>query len=535
MDRRSGSVRRALVRLAVAALVGCAPARAPERPAAIRPAVEAVAAPAPRRAPEPSAATAWDRALLAVWRGAGVTPAPAADPATWLRRASLVVAGRVPTPREVRGFLAAGGGRAARDDVVARLLADPGFARTWGRIYASWFVRSTHLRRPAFREVVEPYYARATTRSYAELARELLSARGAVSEVPAATFLASQRPGRKPEELAAITLDLFVGRDAYYCAQCHDHPDDPEIRQADLWGVAAYFARTRVPRRMVPGRPNVLEVRERERGELRRPEIPRDARRVIPPRYLDGRSWLGDGGMTRREALAEAVLADPAFGRAFVARIWQEVFGTKPGPRLAPVVDALARHARETGYDLRSLVRALVLSEAFARGASGGADGDVPAEAVAARFPLRPLPADVRLDVLLQVTSAEATIPHFVPMAERAMRVEAARRRYRHVFEAQAADDVAGTIPMRLAELHDVVAFRATRARPGSRLDVLARAYPDPDRRLTALYLWLFARPPTEGERAKLRDLLASAPNERTAWEDLFHAAVLSAEFGTLH
>ncbi len=519
--------------LVLAALgVACAPrdeARPPgseareSRPAAVLD--EPVAA-----APGP----AWDRALARVQADHGVTPAPPAPPNVWLRRASLVLAGRVPTPRELRAFVARTD-RAAREEAVTRLLADPGFPRTWGRIYASWFVRSTHLRRPGFRTVVEPYYREATARSYAEVARELIAARGAVVEVPAATFLASQRPGRTYEEVAAITLDLFVGKDAYYCAQCHDHPDDPSVRQEDLWHVAAYFARTRVPRRMVQGRPNVLEVRDRARGELRRPEVPREKARVIEPRYLDGRSWLAGGDASRREALAEAIVADPAFAEAFVARAFAEVFGAKPHPALAPFVRALAEQTRRDGYDLRLLLRALVLSDAFARDVAGGADGDLPAVALLARFPIRPLPADVRLDALLQVTSAEAKVPHFLPLAERAMRVEGARRRYRHVFDDPAAETLAGTIPLRLSELHDPVAFRATRARPGSRLDVLERAYPDPRRRLAALFAWVFARSPTPDETTAFLDRLAAADDPRAAWEDLFHAAVLSAEFSTLH
>ncbi|RMG98567.1 MAG: DUF1549 domain-containing protein [Deltaproteobacteria bacterium] len=533
-----------VVVVAVGGLGACGPARelGARPPARPRPASEATSdqdrdepSAEEQRADAPIRAhTPWDRALLGVWKAANVIPAPRADAATWLRRASLVVAGRVPTPKELRAFVARDGDD-ARDAAVARLLADPGFARRWGRVYAGWFVRPTHLRRPAFRQNVEPYYQGATARPYDEVARELLTARGAVSEVPAATFLASQRPGRTQEELAAITLDLFVAKDAYYCAQCHDHPEDPEIRQEDLWGVAAYFARTRVPRRQVPGRPNVLEVRDWHTGELRRPEAPKEARRVIPPRYLDGRTWLASADGSRREALAEAILADPDFARAFVVRVWSEVFGDRPDPRLEPVVASLAAYVRDGGYDLRSLVRALVLSEAFARAAGGARDGDVPAEHLLARFPLRPLPADVRLDVLLQVTSAEPTVPHFVPLAERARRVEGARRRYRHVFDGAGGDGVAGTIPMRLSELHDPIAFRATRFRPGSRLHVIAAAHPDPERRLEALYLWAFSRPPSPEEKRRLLPTLAEADHPRRAWEDLFHAMVLSAEFSTLH
>ena len=68
-----------------------------------------------------------DRLLAARWASSGVTPAPAAGDAEFLRRVSLDIAGRIPAVAEAREFLddPAPGKRRA---LVERLLAGPGYA-----------------------------------------------------------------------------------------------------------------------------------------------------------------------------------------------------------------------------------------------------------------------------------------------------------------------------------------------------------------------------------------------------------------------
>src|SRR5262249_43090810 len=62
----------------------------------------------------------------------GLTPGPAADDRTWLRRAHFVITGLPPSPQEIHTFLADAqpGGR---ERVVDRLLASPHYGERWAR------------------------------------------------------------------------------------------------------------------------------------------------------------------------------------------------------------------------------------------------------------------------------------------------------------------------------------------------------------------------------------------------------------------
>ncbi|MEY2880409.1 MAG: hypothetical protein RLZZ15_2789, partial [Verrucomicrobiota bacterium] len=97
----------------------------------------------PRRAPLPAVRDAqWpraplDRFVLAKLEAEKLAPAPAAPPATWLRRASFDLTGLPPTPAELDRFSAeaAARGEAAFRDAADRLLASPHFGE---RLAIDW-------------------------------------------------------------------------------------------------------------------------------------------------------------------------------------------------------------------------------------------------------------------------------------------------------------------------------------------------------------------------------------------------------------
>src|SRR5579859_5692698 len=76
--------------------------------------------------------TAVDRFILAKLEKAGMSPAPAADKRTLLRRATFDLTGLPPTPEETRTYLADESPDAFAA-VVERLLASPQYGERWGR------------------------------------------------------------------------------------------------------------------------------------------------------------------------------------------------------------------------------------------------------------------------------------------------------------------------------------------------------------------------------------------------------------------
>jgi hypothetical protein len=73
-----------------------------------------------------------DRFVLAKLEGRGLTPAPAADRRSWLRRVTFDLIGLPPLPEEIASFEADASAE-AHARVVERLLASPHYGERWGR------------------------------------------------------------------------------------------------------------------------------------------------------------------------------------------------------------------------------------------------------------------------------------------------------------------------------------------------------------------------------------------------------------------
>ena len=147
--------------------------------------------------------------------------------------------GRLPTPDEVRAFLAdAADGK--RERLVDALLQRPEFADHWANKWAD-------LLRP------NPYHVgiKATfnydqwirdsfrqNKPLDQFARELITAQGSTWRNGAAVFF---RDRRQPEEMTTLVSQLFLGI-RLDCAKCHHHPFE-KWGQDDFYSFAAFFAR----------------------------------------------------------------------------------------------------------------------------------------------------------------------------------------------------------------------------------------------------------------------------------------------------
>jgi mono/diheme cytochrome c family protein len=200
-----------------------------------------------------------DRFILARLEKEGLEPAPAAGPATLVRRVSLDLVGLPPEPHEVDAFVM--GGATAYDALVDRLLASPlngermamdwldgaryadtngyqnDFARTmWP--WRDWVISAYNRNLPFDRFAIE------------QLAGDLLP-QAQIDQKIATGFNRNNRTvteaGSIEEEwrienavdrvetTATVFLGLTVG-----CARCHDHKFDP-VSQADFYRFLGFF------------------------------------------------------------------------------------------------------------------------------------------------------------------------------------------------------------------------------------------------------------------------------------------------------
>ncbi len=214
-------------------------------------------------APAAQVAAEVDAHLREAWQAADATPAPPAEDATFLRRATLDLTGTLPTPDEARAFVA-DPAPAKRERLLRRLLDSPGAARH----FAAWYGRLLLGRAnvdPRRREALEGFLAAAWRDglSYDRLVSALVAARGAVDEHGEAAYVAQF--AQDGPALAGRTARLFLGV-RVACAQCHDHPFD-RWTQRDFAGLLGFFARTRVEKIATPvDRANGLNARAEQQA-----------------------------------------------------------------------------------------------------------------------------------------------------------------------------------------------------------------------------------------------------------------------------
>jgi mono/diheme cytochrome c family protein len=214
--------------------------------------------------------TAWahnevDRFVLAQLEARGLSPAPAADRRTLLRRVSLDLIGLPPTYQEIESFANDDSPRAF-EKVVDRLLASPHYGERWGRHWLD-------VARYADTKDLVLVFGDDAIRPYAYTYRDYVT-KAFNADVPYDRFIvdqlaADQTAGKGESWRLAAMGFLTLGRlfdynlnDEYddridtvsrgllgmtvACARCHDHKYDA-ITQADYYGLYGVFASSEEP------------------------------------------------------------------------------------------------------------------------------------------------------------------------------------------------------------------------------------------------------------------------------------------------
>ncbi|MCA9069288.1 MAG: DUF1549 domain-containing protein, partial [Planctomycetaceae bacterium] len=152
----------------------------------------------------------------------GIPPSPLCDDATFLRRVTLDIAGRLPTTGETKAFLASQEkGKRAR--VIDELLRSPDYAD----YFASKWAALLKNRRDNNSDIVANFAFHAWVRDsllankpFDQFVRELLAATGTViTNPPVAWYKRVTEPKQQIEDVAQLFLGVRM-----QCAQCHHHP-----------------------------------------------------------------------------------------------------------------------------------------------------------------------------------------------------------------------------------------------------------------------------------------------------------------------
>ncbi|MCE9531596.1 MAG: DUF1549 and DUF1553 domain-containing protein [Planctomycetes bacterium] len=369
---------------------------------------------------------AWKKAL----EQAKVAPAAVADDAEFFRRVTLDLTGRIPSGRQALAFLDSRDPDKRRK-LVDALLSDPGYAQHFGGVWRLWLDPPEEGGKPR-PDMFSPWLAEQLRRNrgFGDLVRELITVEGPVRNNPAMGFVManseSQRP--KPELLADSISRNFMGVELR-CAQCHDHPF-AVWKQADFWGVAAFFGRLQPS--SAKGGPNVTlqesdqpidgvaAVSKVKGAALVVPVMSgNESGKVVRARVPGGMPLAEDLPMPYRGKFVDWLLAreNPYFAKATVNRYWSLMFGRglvhpldgfdpKNPPANPEMLDLLAKEFAASDYDLKHLLRCLCLSQAYQRTSRTTVDARTPDKLVS-RMTIKPFSPETLYDSLAVIMVPE--------------------------------------------------------------------------------------------------------------------------------
>jgi hypothetical protein len=492
-----------------------------------------------------------DQHVFAKLKMLSLPPSDVCTDEEFIRRACLDVCAVLPTPDEVKAFVA-DHSPDKRARLIDRLLERPEYADFWTLKWADVLrndrkavqVKGTHV----YQTWLHQHFAKNTP--FDEVVRELLTADGSTFANPPANYY---RVSREPTVLAESTAQLFFGV-RMQCAKCHNHPFE-RWTQDDYYSLAAFFARVRHkkdpgepgPNPQTPGGEVIYSDRS---GEVTQPR----SGKVMPPKIMGRPAPAIAPGKDRREVLAEQVTApdNPFFAKSVVNRIWFHVTGrgivdpvddfreSNPSAN-DELLDALAKDFVAHKYDVKYLIRTIMNSRTYQLSAQTN-DLNKDDNKYFSHAVTKLLTAEQLLDALCTVTEVSEKYAG-LPQGTRAVQLPDGE--INHPFLktfGQPARELAceceregdSNLAQALQLINGPTVNEKLRS-PNNRLGrLLAKKMSDTDM-LNELYLTTVSRLPAEGEvKAALEHVKKADPTEggkRKAWEDVQWALVNSKEF----
>lgn len=485
-----------------------------------------------------------DQHVFAKLRSLGIPPSEICDDATFIRRVSVDITGRLPTADAAEKFIASKDPK-KRDKLIDQLLNSPDYAdyftNKWNSILRNKRTNTSgQTVTRGFHKFVRDSFGK--NMRYDQFVRTLLTAQGdARSNPPAAWFDQVPTPVTQAEDVA----QLFLGQ-RIQCAHCHHHPYE-KWNQDDYFGLTAFFSR--VKRQVGKQKKDKSTVITHNPGEakMKNPRTGKDVKPTgldgepleIPPKE-DPRAKLVDW-MTQPE--------NPFFAKALANRYWKHFLGrgivdpeddmrvTNP-PSNPALLDALAQSFVKSGFDLKALVRTICRSNTYQLSSfpnEYNADDRQNFSHVRARR----LNAEVLYDALDQVTGATTTFKG-LPAGTRAMQLP--DNSYDNYFLAMFGKPKAETpcecergtdasLAQSLYLLNSPELQGKISAKAG-RVALLVKDEAQTDQqKLRSLYFWVYSRPPKQAEIDLFLPYIEKKDDKQSAFEDVLWTLMNANEF----
>jgi hypothetical protein len=497
-----------------------------------------------------------DEKLIAKWKDLGLLPSPACNDEEFFRRIHLDTIGTLPTPQEIRAFLA-DKSQDKRARAIDKVLDRPEFVDFWTLKWGDLL----RINRDALNERGMwsfHNWVRANIRDNKpidEMVRDIVTAEGSTyTEGPANFFMTSNNAADWAETTSQLFLGVRIG-----CAKCHHHPFE-KWSQDDYYSMAAFFVRLGTKNSQefgIFGREKVVYLKST--GEQTHPR----KGGVVKSRPLDGAEM--DDPIDRRVKLAEWMTApsNPFFARNIVNRFWGYYMGrglveplddmraTNPASN-PELLDALAADfvnppSPKAGegkgvrgaFNLKHLLRTIMNSQAYQLSSIKIPANEADVQNVHyTRFTVRRLTAEQMADALDDATGTREKYAG-LPLGTRAIQLPdtGVKSYLLDVFgrpPRQITCECERTTQPNIAQALHLLngdALNKKIANPTGRIETLLKAKKMPEQIVEELYLVTLSRLPNQDEIDRAQRWQREAPTAREGLHDLLWALLNSREF----
>ena len=473
---------------------------------------------------------------------ASAIAAPRADDAALLRRTTLDLAGRIPTPHEAKSY---GQNTDAnkRAALVDRLLNNDAYARHQANAFDAMLMlgASANLR---------DYLAKAfaENRPWDKMFREMILGLDDDMEQKTAIQYVRSRVKDIDQLTVKASVDFFGVNIS--CAKCHDHPESPDWTQEHYYGMKSFFARTFENGGFVGEREYGQVQYKTTEGESRdarlmfltgevvtEPESPKPSdelkkqEKKLLEQLKKDKKAPPKAKQSRRAKLVAAAFSEQGesyFSRSIVNHVWARLIGfglVNPVDQMHPenpashpeLLEWLARDVRTNGYDLRRLIRGIVLSEAYARSSVWDSESPRPREDLFAVGAVRPLSPEQYATSLRLAAASPTRFASDVPKEEqdkRHVQIEQQASGFASKLEHPGPDFQIGVNEALL--FSNGSQFVRDHLNDGDTL-VGALSKLEDDNELILQLVWsVHGRPPRSDETKAIKALLAKRKDRRT-------------------
>ncbi len=358
-----------------------------------------------------------DELVFAKLKKVGMPPSEVCDDATFIRRVTLDIAGRVPTAEETRKFLA-DKDKDKRDKWIETLLASGDyadyFANMWSALLRNQrsnvngrtepYMRGTYAFHAWIRDSLM------SNKPYDQFVGEVLAASGDIAENPPVAWYRQVKTANAQME---DTAQLFLGL-RLQCAQCHHHPYE-KWSQNDYYSFGAFFSQVARKPGSQPGE-EVIYAKRTVAAQANKKNG-----QNVKPAGLGNQPLELSADDDARLALADWLRQkdNPFFAHALVNRYWKHFFNrglvdpeddmreTNP-PTNPELLNAVAKDFVAKGFDLKHLVRTIARSTTYQLSSIPNSHNGVDKQNYSRYYPKR-LSAEVLMDAVNQVTKAETS------------------------------------------------------------------------------------------------------------------------------